>query len=392
MSAPLEGIKVLDLSRLLPGPFCSMLLADMGAEVIKIEAPGVGDYIRWWDPNLGNNSGMHVVLNRNKKSLTLNLKSETGKEIFRGLAKLSDVILEGFRPGVMDKLNLGYERLCELNPKIVYCAISGYGATGPISKNAGHDINFLALNGLLSYNGTDGKPTVPGVQIGDMGGGGLLAAFAILAAIIAREKTGKGQFIDISMTDGAMVWNCLRFGNWIADGIIPAPGDGMLNGGFACYNVYETKDGKFMALGALEPQFWSAFCQAVNRPDLDTPEYFKPGDHQKELIQELSRIFGTRTRAEWVEFLKDVDCCCEPVLNLEEASNSKTSRERGMIVEMEHHQWGKYLQLGIPCKFSETPGNIRTHAPELGEHTDEILSDLGFSPEEIEQLRTKKVI
>ncbi|RLA98899.1 MAG: CoA transferase [Deltaproteobacteria bacterium] len=392
MSAPLEGIKVLDLSRLLPGPFCSMLLADMGAEVIKIEAPGVGDYIRWWDPKLGNNSGMHVVLNRNKKSLTLNLKSETGKEIFRGLAKLSDVILEGFRPGVMDKLNLGYENLSELNPKIVYCAISGYGATGPISKKAGHDINFLALNGLLSYNGIDGKPTVPGVQIGDMGGGGLLAAFAILAAIIAREKTGKGQFIDISMTDGAMVWNCLRFGNWIADGTIPAPGDGMLNGGFACYNVYETKDGKFMALGALEPQFWSAFCQAVNRPDLDTPEYFKPGDHQKELIQELSRIFRTRTRAEWVEFLKDVDCCCEPVLNLEEASNSKMSRERGMIVEMEHHQWGKYLQLGIPCKFSETPGNILTHAPELGEHTDEILSDLGFSPEEIEQLRTKKVI
>ncbi|HEC32199.1 MAG: CoA transferase [Deltaproteobacteria bacterium] len=392
MSAPLEGIKVLDLSRLLPGPFCSMLLADMGAEVIKIEAPGVGDYIRWWDPKLGNNSGMHVVLNRNKKSLTLNLKSETGKEIFRGLAKLSDVILEGFRPGVMDKLNLGYENLSELNPKIVYCAISGYGATGPISKKAGHDINFLALNGLLSYNGIDGKPTVPGVQIGDMGGGGLLAAFAILAAIIAREKTGKGQFIDISMTDGAMVWNCLRFGNWIADGTIPAPGDGMLNGGFACYNVYETKDGKFMALGALEPQFWSAFCQAVNRPDLDTPEYFKPGDHQKELIQELSRIFRTRTRAEWVEFLKDVDCCCEPVLNLEEASNSKMSRERGMIVEMEHHQWGKYLQLGIPCKFSETPGNILTHAPELGEHTDEILSDLGFSPEEIEQLRIKKVI
>jgi len=369
-----------------------MLLADMGAEVIKIEAPGVGDYIRWWDPKLGNNSGMHVVLNRNKKSLTLNLKSETGKEIFRGLAKLSDVILEGFRPGVMDKLNLGYENLSELNPKIVYCAISGYGATGPISKKAGHDINFLALNGLLSYNGIDGKPTVPGVQIGDMGGGGLLAAFAILAAIIAREKTGKGQFIDISMTDGAMVWNCLRFGNWIADGTIPAPGDGMLNGGFACYNVYETKDGKFMALGALEPQFWSAFCQAVNRPDLDTPEYFKPGDHQKELIQELSRIFRTRTRAEWVEFLKDVDCCCEPVLNLEEASNSKMSRERGMIVEMEHHQWGKYLQLGIPCKFSETPGNILTHAPELGEHTDEILSDLGFSPEEIEQLRIKKVI
>jgi len=392
VSAPLEGIKVLDLSRLLPGPFCSMLLADMGAEVIKIEAPGVGDYIRWWDPKLGNNSGMHVVLNRNKKSLTLNLKSETGKEIFRGLAKLSDVILEGFRPGVMDKLNLGYENLSELNPKIVYCAISGYGATGPISKKAGHDINFLALNGLLSYNGIDGKPTVPGVQIGDMGGGGLLAAFAILAAIIAREKTGKGQFIDISMTDGAMVWNCLRFGNWIADGTIPAPGDGMLNGGFACYNVYETKDGKFMALGALEPQFWSAFCQAVNRPDLDTPEYFKPGDHQKELIQELSRIFRTRTRAEWVEFLKDVDCCCEPVLNLEEASNSKMSRERGMIVEMEHHQWGKYLQLGIPCKFSETPGNILTHAPELGEHTDEILSDLGFSPEEIEQLRIKKVI
>ncbi len=392
MQGPLDGIRVLDLSRLLPGPFCSMLLADMGAEVIKIEAPGVGDYIRWWEPKLGNNSGMHVVLNRNKKSLTLNLKSVEGKEIFCKLVKVSDVVLEGFRPGVMDKLELGYERLSVVNPKIIYCAISGYGASGPISEKAGHDINFLALNGLLSYNGRDGKPIVPGVQIGDIGGGGLLGAFSILAAIIAREKTGKGQFIDISMTDGSMLWNCLRFGNWISDKLVPEAGDGMLNGGFACYNVYETRDGRFMALGALEPQFWAAFCQAVNRPDLNVPEYFEPGEHQKKLIEELSAIFKTKTQSEWIEFLRDIDCCCEPVLNLEEASESQLLKEREMVLSMEHDTWGKYNQLGVPCKFSETPGSVRTHAPELGENTEEILRSVGLTALEIKQLKQKKVI
>ncbi len=392
MSGALQGIRVLDLSRLLPGPFCSMLLADLGAEVIKVETPGVGDYIRWWDPKLGKNSGMHVILNRNKKSMTLNLKSEEGKEIFYKLAKISDVVLEGFRPGVMDKLEVGYERLLKINPGLIYCAISGFGATGSLARKAGHDINFLALNGLLSYNGKDGKPAVPGVQIGDIGGGGLLAAFSILAAIIHREKTGKGQYIDISMTDGAMLWNCLRFGNWIADKTIPQPGDGMLNGGFACYNVYETKDGRFMALGALEPQFWSAFCSAVDRPDLDTPDYFEPGEHQARLIAKLTEIFKSKTQAEWIEFLKEVDCCCEPVLNLKEASESQLLREREMVLEMQHEKWGKYLQLGIPCKLSETPGKIRTHAPELGEHTEEILLSIGLSDDKIHQLRKKKVI
>ncbi len=392
MTGPLEGIRVLDLSRLLPGPFCSMLLADMGAEVIKVEAPKVGDYIRWWEPRLGTNSGMHVVLNRNKKSLTLNLKTDEGRGIFRKLVETSDVLLEGFRPGVMDKLNLGYETLSKINNRLVYCAISGYGATGDAGKKAGHDINFLALNGLLSYNGTGGKPQVPGVQIADIGGGGLLAAFSILAAIIARERTGEGQFIDISMTDGAMLWNCLRFGNWIADGVVPEPGDSMLNGGFACYNVYETKDGGFMALGALEPQFWSAFCQAVNRRDLDTPEYFKPGDHQQKMIAEVSSIFKTKTREEWVEILKDVDCCCEPVLDLREASGSRLLRERKIIIEMQHENWGSYLQLGNPCKMSKTQGNIHSHAPELGEHTDEILNDLGYSNDSIESLRKRKIV
>ena len=392
MQGPLHGIKVLDLSRLLPGPFCSMLLADMGAEVIKVEAPGIGDYIRWWNPRLGKNSGMHVVLNRNKKSLTLNLKSEEGKNIFRELVKGSDVVLEGFRPGVMEKLELGYEKLSGINPRIIYCAISGYGATGHLSEKAGHDINFLALNGLLSYNGAGGRPTVPGVQIGDIGGGSLLAAFAILAAVIAREKTGDGQFIDISMTDGAMLWNCLRFGNWIADGIVPGAGDGMLNGGFACYNIYETKDGRYMALGALEPQFWAAFCQAVNRPDLDVPDYFEPGKHQDKLRQELTEIFKTKTQSEWIELLRDVDCCCEPVLNLEEASESRLLKEREMLLPMQHDSWGKYLQLGIPCKLSKTPGSVRSHAPELGEHTEEILRSIGMSDEEIKRLKAKKVI
>jgi len=369
-----------------------MLLADMGAEVIKIEDTRAGDYIRWWEPMLGKNSGMHVVLNRNKKSMKLNLKTEAGKGIFLKLVEQCDVLIEGFRPGVMDKLGVGYKVLSEINAGLIYCAISGYGSTGPLSQKAGHDVNYLALNGVLSYCGQNGTPIMPGVQIADIGGGALLAAFAILCAIVARQKKGKGQFIDIGMADGAMLWNCLRFGNWIADGNIPTPGDSMLNHGFACYNIYETKDGRFMSLGALEPQFWKVFCEAVGRPDLDTPEYFKAGKHQEKLKESVAAIFKARTQSEWVDFLKDADCCCEPVLNLEEMSNHPQFLAREMVVKMNHPEWGNYLQLGMPARFSGAPGELKTHAPEYGEHTQEILSGLGLSDDKIARLKKDGVI
>lgn len=388
----LSGFKVLDLSRLLPGPFCSMLLADMGADVIKVEDPKLGDYIRWWPPKIGKNSGFHVVLNRNKRSLTLNLKAPEGKEIFRKLVKDADVVLEGFRPGVMRKLGLDYETLKELNPRLVYCAITGYGCEGPLALKAGHDINYLALNGVLSYSGKDGQPTLTGVQIADLGGGGLLAAFSIVTALLARERLGTGQFIDISMTDGALTWNCLRWGKFLADGKVPSPGDDFLNHGFACYNIYETRDGRHMSLGALEPQFWKAFCQTAGRPEWEQPHYFEPGPHQKTLQEEIAAFFKQKTQAEWIEQFKESDCCCEPILNLAEVMNDPQTQARRMVVELVHESWGAYKQLGIAPKFSLTPGSIRTHAPELGEHTDQILESLQYSREQLKTLRSKGAI
>ena len=391
MDGALSGLKVLDLTRLLPGPFCSMLIADLGADVIKVEDPKMGDYIRWWPPKIGGNSGFHVVLNRNKRSLTLNLKSHEAKVIFKKLVEGADVVLEGFRPGVMAKLGLDFKSLEPFNPRLVYCSISGYGADGIFVHKAGHDVNYLALNGVLSYSGKD-SPTMAGVQIADVGGGGLLAAFAVMAAIFARERLGRGQFVDISMTDGAFAWNCLRWGKLIADCKIPMPADDTLNHGLACYNVYRTRDGRYMSLGALEPQFWKSFCQTAGRPQWDTPLYFEAGKHQKELMESVSEFFRQKSLAEWVEHFKGADCCCEPVLNLDEAGESELMRGRAMVVDLVHESWGAYKQLGIAPKFSLTPGSLSSHAPELGQHTSQILEQLGYSAEKIEDLKNAGIV
>ncbi len=390
---PLEDLKVLDLSRLLPGPFCTMLLADFGAQVIKIEEPGRGDYIRSWPPLLKNVSGFHIVLNRNKKSLTLNLKTNEGGKIFKELVHSADILIESFRPGTMERFGLGYSTLSEINPRLIYCAITGYGREGKRVNKAGHDINYLAISGVLSYSGkSESGPALPGVQIADIGGGALPAAFAIMMALYTREKTGKGDFIDISMTDNSFMWNCLRWGKFIVDGLVPRPGDDMLNHGFACYHVYRTKDDRYMALGALEPQFWENFCKAINRPEWNTPDYFTPGEHQKQLKEKLSEIFLTKTQKEWVELLSGVDCCCEPVMNLEEVKHNPDFISRGVIVEMNHDSWGSYLQMGNALRFKNIRPTIRTHAPELGQHTEEILKELGYSGADIERLTQKGII
>jgi crotonobetainyl-CoA:carnitine CoA-transferase CaiB-like acyl-CoA transferase len=331
-------------------------------------------------------------LNRNKRSLTLNLKHSKGKEIFRQLVEEADVILESFRPGVMDRLGLGYETLRQINPRLVYCAITGYGQDGPRSQKAGHDINYLALNGVLSYNGRDGSPSLPAVQIADLGGGALLAAFSIVTALLAREKIGEGQFLDISMADGALSWNCLRWGKFLADGISPRPGDDLLNHGFACYNLYETRDGRTMALGALEPQFWRAFCEAVAHPEWDQPNYFEPGPHQSILEKQIAELFKQKTQTQWTDHFAKYDCCCEPVLSLSEVMEDPQVRGRQMVVEMVHEAWGAYRQLGIAPKFSMTPGSIRSHAPELGQHSEEILKDLGYLEDALKVLASEGVI
>jgi len=392
LEAALAGVRILDLSRLLPGPFCTMLLADFGADVIKVEEPHRGDYIREWPPRIGKNSGFHVVLNRNKRSLTLNLKSPEGKEIFRQLARQADVVLEGFRPGVMARLGLDYESLRAFNPLLIYVALSGYGDHGPRAQRAGHDINYLALSGILSYSGRDDRLTLPGVQIADLGGGALLASFSLVLALLVRERQGEGQYLDLAMLDGSFMWNCLRWGKYLADGQIPHPGDDILNHGFACYNLYETKDGRYMSLGALEPQFWRAFCAAVAHPEWDQANYIEPGPHQEPLKEAVAATFKERTQAEWMAHFAKHDSCCEPVLNLEEASREPHIRARQLVVDLGHESWGAYRQLGIAPKFSRTSGTLRSHAPELGEHTGAILQGLGYGPDQVEELRQQGVV
>jgi crotonobetainyl-CoA:carnitine CoA-transferase CaiB-like acyl-CoA transferase len=392
LPAALTGIRILDLSRLLPGPFCSMLLADFGAEVIKVEEPGMGDYIRWWYPRIGKNSGFHVVLNRNKRSCTLNLKTPEGKELLRQLARTADVVLESFRPGVMDRLELGYESLRTINPRLIYCAISGYGSQGLRTQRAGHDINYLALSGILSYSGRGPLPTLSGVQIADLGGGGLLAAFSIVLALLVRERQGEGQYLDIAMLDGSLLWNCLRWGKYLADGDIPRPGDDILNHGFACYNLYETGDGRYLSLGAIEPQFWQVFCESVGHPEWNRANYIEPGPHQGLLREAVAELLRGRSQAEWVAHFAQHDCCCEPVLNLDEVMHDSHLRARQMVVDLVHETWGAYRQLGIAPKFSKTPGALRSHAPDLGEHTEAILQELGFSPEQMRELRQRGVV
>ena len=392
LEAALAGVRILDLSRLLPGPFCTMLLADFGADVLKVEEPLRGDYIREWYPRIGRNSGFHVVLNRNKRSLTLNLKSLAGREIFRQLARQADVVLEGFRPGVMARLGLDYGSLRAINPRLIYGSLSGYGDSGPRFQRAGHDINYLALSGVLSYSGRDGRPTLPGVQIADLGGGALLAAFSIALALLVRERQGEGQYLDIAMLDGSFLWNCLRWGKYLADGEIPRPGDDLLNHGFACYNLYETRDGRYMSLGAIEPQFWKAFCAAAAQPEWARSNYLEPGPHQGPLIEAVAALFKQRTQAEWVAHFAHHDCCCEPVLNLEEASRDSQILARQLVVDLMHQSWGAYRQLGVAAKFSRTPGTLRHPAPELGEHTGTILRELGYGPEQVAELRRQGVV
>ena len=392
MAGPLAGIKVLDLSRLLPGPYCSLMLGDLGADVLKVENPKQGDYTRWWGPRIHHQGAFFLMVNRNKKSMKLNLKTDMGKDIFLRLVRQYDVLLEGFRPGVMERLGLGFETLREENPGLIYCAITGYGYTGPYRDRAGHDLNYLSLAGVLSTIGSKGgPPVIPGVQISDIGGGAMTAALAILAAYIARQRTGRGQFIDISMLDGSFAWLPVPLAKTLADGEDLVPGDSFLTGRYACYRVYETKDGRYMGLAALEPQFWENFCTTVERKDLI--EYqFAEGERQVDLIAEVSKIFKGKSRAEWVELFKTADCCCEPVNSVSDALTDPQLLAREMILEVEHPTEGRIKQAGIPMKFSETPGAITLAPPGYGEHTNEVLQALGYGEEEIKKMGEQGII
>jgi crotonobetainyl-CoA:carnitine CoA-transferase CaiB-like acyl-CoA transferase len=381
----LEGLRVLDLSRLFPGGFCSLLLADFGAEVLKVEDTGMGDYIRWSPPYYEGaddsaKSALFLALNRNKRSIRLNLKHERGREVLLKLVREYDVVLESFRPGVLDRLGVGYERMREENPRIVYCAISGYGQDGPNRDRSGHDTNYLGLIGLLGLTGErDGPPIQPAGQIADLGGGALMAAFGIMAALRERERSGEGQFVDVSMADGALSWLALVAAQYFADGVAPRRGELPLAGSLVCYRPYACADG-YVTLGALEPKFWQAWCRGVGREDLIERQFEPPGS---DAHAEVERVFLDRTREEWAAFASEHDCCLEPVLDLDEALDSELVRSREMVVELEQPGATEPVrQLGVPVKLSRTPGGVHAPGPALGEHTREVLDALGYPPED----------
>jgi crotonobetainyl-CoA:carnitine CoA-transferase CaiB-like acyl-CoA transferase len=377
----------------LPGPFCSLILADLGAEVIKVEEPGFGDYIRWVPPLIHGKSYRYLVLNRNKKSLTLDLKSEEGRQIFLKLVSKSDVVLESFRPGVTKRLKISYEHLKPTNPKLIYCAISGFGQDGPYSNLSGHDIDYIGYGGILGITGEKGKPpTIPGVQIADIGGGGMLAATSILAALMARTKTGKGQFVDVSMLDGVVSWLSIHAAQYFGEGKSPERGQMMLSGGLASYNVYETSDGKYLTLGILEEWFWKNLCTALGRDDLCKINFMNPSE-QTNLISFLKETFKKKPLSEWIVTLEAADVPCGPVNSIEDVFRDKQVLHRKMLLEIDDPVIGKIKQIGTPIRLSETPVIYRTPPPELGQHTEELLSKLvGLSKEQIMALKKSRIV
>jgi alpha-methylacyl-CoA racemase len=387
MSA-LEGVKVLDLTRLLPGGFCTLLLADFGADVLKVEDTGMGDYVRWAPPHYEGaddsaKSSLFLALNRNKRSIRINLKEDRGREVLLRLVKEYDVVIESFRPGVTDRLGVGYEHLREENPRVIYCAITGYGQDGPYRDRSGHDMNYLGLIGLLGLTGErDGPPIQSAGQIADLGGGALMATFGVLAALHERERSGEGQFVDVSMADGALAWLAMVAGRYFADGQVPKRGELDLAGRFVCYRPYACKDG-WVTLGALEPKFFQAWCRGVGREDLIEKQFEPPGS---EAHAEVERVFLERTREEWREFASQHDCCLEPVLDLDEALDSELVRAREMVVQLDQPGTDGVRQLGVPVKMSRTPGGLHKPGPALGEHTHEVLAAAGYSEAEIAQL------
>jgi crotonobetainyl-CoA:carnitine CoA-transferase CaiB-like acyl-CoA transferase len=383
MTGALAGIRVLDLSRLLPGGFCSLLLADYGADVLKVEDTGLGDYIRWAPPRYDGvepsaASALFLSLNRGKRSLRLNLKVSEGREVLLKLVREHDVLLESFRPGVLDRLGVGYERLKQENPGLVYCAITGYGQEGPDRDRPGHDMNYLARGGLLGLSGAAGGPPVPAAgQIADLGGGALMAAFGILAALHERERSGEGQLVDVSMTRGAQSWLAMVAARHFADGAVPRRGELELAGGLPCYRPYACADG-WVTLGALEPKFWQALCAGLGRDDL------RERQMDPAVAAELEAVFTQRTRAEWAAFDDEHGCCLEPVLDLDEA----LARAPEAVVAVDQPGAEAPVRLlGPPVGLSRTPGDGTRPGPGLGADTDAVLRALGYDPAAIAALK-----
>ena len=384
MAGPLDGVRVLDLTRLIPGPYATMVLADLGARVDKVEDPA-GDYLRAMPPLLGDTSSLFLALNRNKRSACIDLKNPAGRAALLRLVDRYDVLCEAFRPGVMSRLGLSSDTLRVGNPRLVYCALSGYGADGPLAHRAGHDLTYLARSGVLGMQGPPGAPPqVPGFQVADIGGA-LWAVVGILAALHERARTGVGGFVDVSLMEASMPFAAAAIGQLQA-GLPLRRGDEMLTGGLAVYGTYETKDRRYVALAALEWKFWEAFCRGLGREPEGSA--LVPGEHQVALRRTLTEVFASRTRDEWEAFGRANDCCVEPVLEPEDLARDEHLKARGLFFDAES-PWGSIGQLRIPLARAETP---RGPPPRKGEHTTEILREGGLEEEEITALRRSGAI
>ncbi len=382
---PLAGMRVIDLTRLLPGDFATWILADLGAEVIKVEDTAGGDYMRWMPPMAGHSSAIYRSLNRGKRAIRLDLKQDQGKEVLRRLAASADALVEGFRPGVMDRLGLGYATLQQVNPALVYCAITGYGQDGPLEQRAGHDLLYNSLAGLQGVTGSTDELAVPGFQVADMAGGGLGGALSVVSALLMRERDPerRGSFLDVSMFDGVSAIISPHVANALAGGEPDAPATMALNGGYACYRTYRAADGRWMALAALEPKFWKAFCELVDRPDL-IDRGLEKGD---EVYAEVGDVIASRTRAEWVAVLEDHDVMLEPVNTLAEAVEDPQATARGLWLDV-----GAELPQPAPAVRLPSGHHADPRVAEQGADTDAVLAELGYATDEIDDLRTAGII
>ncbi|MEI7969167.1 MAG: CaiB/BaiF CoA-transferase family protein [Betaproteobacteria bacterium] len=391
-SGPLAGIRVLDLTRLLPGPVCTLHLADLGADVIKIEDTGAGDYARTLGAPEGRMAPVFLAINRNKRGLRLDLKQPQGVAVFLDLARTAHVVVEGFRPGVVDRLGVGYEAVRAVNPALVYCAISGYGQTGPYRHLAGHDINYCSYAGLTDQIGpAGGDPVIPNFQVADILGGALVPAMGILAALVDAQRTGQGRHVDVAMTEGVLAHNVQALAAVAARGAAPATGDDLLSGREGCYNVYRTSDGRHMAVGSLESKFWREVCEVLGRPDLERYHWAHGGDPNV-AVRALRDIFATRTQAAWVEAFAGRDCCVSPVRAFEELQDDPQHVARGMFVRAPHPTEGDVLQVAPPLRMTGFDFAVSRPAPAPGEHTVEILRALGYGDAHIDALARQGVI
>jgi crotonobetainyl-CoA:carnitine CoA-transferase CaiB-like acyl-CoA transferase len=377
MIQPLAGIRILDLTRLLPGPFLTQLLADLGAEVVKVETPTAGDYARHTpaDMQLG---GLFETINRGKKSIAVNYRNPRGREVFLKLVETADVVIESFRPGAAERFKIGYETLKEINARLVYCALSGYGQSGPYSKKAGHDLNYSAVSGALSLNARAGEAPIPfGATIADLSGA-MLAGMAVLGALVGRQTSGQGAYLDVALLDGVYALMMPLAGAAHFSGLPVQAGTLPLLGGLACYNIYETSDGKHITLGALEPTFWMDFCKVTDRADLI------PRQFDRTIRADVAAIFKGRSLADWLNAFASSDGCVEPVLSFAEALENPQMRARGYVREED----GRAVGLNSPLVF--THGSPRV-APGWGEHTDDLLQDL-LGEEELEALKKDGIV